>query len=80
MWLGVEHANDIRRPFFLYDAQGRYLTHYPNNGMAAVPLAAGRYVVVTSILNNNKKAQVLIKNGQITTVHLSDFTSAPEAQ
>jgi len=77
--LGTEHGDDVRRPFFLYDEQGHYLTHHPNHTMSAVPLRAGRYVVVTSILNTNKRVQVVIRDGRTTVVHLSDFRSAPEA-
>ncbi len=81
VFLGTgDRGNEQRRPFFLYDEQGNYLTHHQNHSMSAVPLRAGRYVVVTSILNTNKRVQVVIREGQTTVVHLSDFKSAPEAQ
>jgi len=80
VFLGTEYNNDLRRPFFLYDEHGQYLNHYPNHAMTPVRLSPGRYVVVSSILNTNKRVQVVIKEGQTTTVRLSDFKSAPEAE
>jgi hypothetical protein len=80
VFLGTDNGRDLRRPFFLYEESGRYLDHYPNHSMSSVRLPAGRYVVVTSIMNTNKRVQVVIKEGQITTVRLSDFKSAPEAE
>ncbi len=80
VFLGTENGRDLRRPFFLYGEGGGYLDHYPNNSMDPVRLAAGRYVVVTSIMNTNKRVQVLIKEGRTTSVRLSDFKSAPEAE
>jgi hypothetical protein len=77
---GTELGNDLRRPFFLYDESGRYRTHFHNHLVDPVPLPAGRYVVVTSILNTNKRVQVLIQEGRTTYVRLSDFKSAPEAE
>jgi len=79
VFLRNENGDELRRPFFLYDESGRYLTHYPNNRMDPVSLPSGRYVVVTSIMNTNKRVQVVIKQGKTTTVSLSDFKSAPEA-
>jgi hypothetical protein len=76
---GTEHGEDRRRPFFVYDETGRYLTHFPNDSMSPVPLPAGRYVVVTSIRNTNRRVQVLIKEGCTTTIGLSDFIAGPEA-
>jgi hypothetical protein len=78
--LGTDNGRDLRRPFFLYDESGRYLDHYPNHSMSAIRLPAGRYVVVTSIMNTNKRVQVVIKEGQTTTVTMSDFKCAPEAE
>jgi len=80
VFLGTENGNDRRHHFFLYDEKGTYLTHYPNNAMMPVTLPPGRYVVVTSIMYANKRVQVVIKGGQTTTVRLTDFKSAPEAE
>jgi len=80
VFLGTDEGEDRRRAFFLYDEMGHYLTHFPNNLMSPVPLPAGRYVVVTSILNTNKRVQVAISEGMTTVVCLSDFKSAPEAK
>jgi len=80
VFLGTENVHEVRRPFFLYEESGRYLDHYPNHDMSAVRLPAGRYVVVTSVMNTNKRVQVVIQEGRTTTVHLSDFKSAPEAE
>ena len=79
VFLGYENGEERRRPFFVYDEGGGYLTHYPNHSMSPVPLPAGRYVVVTSILNTNKRVQVLLKQGRTTHVRLSDFNAAPQA-
>jgi len=78
--LGTDNGDELHRAFFLYDEQGRYLTHHPNRTPSPVTLSAGGYVVVSSILNTNKRVQVVIKEGQTTFVRLSDFKSAPEAQ
>jgi hypothetical protein len=78
--LGTDNGKELRRAFFLYDDHGNYLTHYPNHSMSPVSLPTGRYVVVTSILNTNKRVQVVVKEGQTTFVRLSDFKSAPEAE
>jgi hypothetical protein len=80
VFLGTDNGKELRRPFFVYEEGGGYLDHYPNNPMSAVRLPAGRYVVVTSILNTNKRVQVVIKEGRTTTVQLSDFKSASEAE
>jgi hypothetical protein len=79
VFLGNENGEERRRPFFLYDENGRYLTHYPNHAMSPVSLPAGRYVVVTSVRNTNKRVQVLLKQGRTTFVRLSDFNAAPQA-
>jgi len=80
VFLGTDDGIDQRRAFFLYDEQGHYLTHFPNHTMSPVHLPAGKYVVVTSILNTNKRVQVVVKEGQTTSIRLSDFKSAPEAR
>jgi hypothetical protein len=80
VFLGNDNGVELRQPFFLYDELGQYLTHHPNRTMSPVSLAAGRYVVVTSILHTNKRIQVVIKDGQRTYVRLNDFKSAPEAE
>jgi len=78
VFLGTDNGHDRRRPFFLYDEQGRYLDHYQNDSMSPVLLAPGRYVVVTGILTANKRVQVVIREGMATHVRLVDFNSAPE--
>jgi hypothetical protein len=79
VFLGRDNGFERRRPFFLYDEQGRYLTHYQNDSMSPIVLAPGRYVVVTSLLMTNRRVQVVIRDGMTTRVRLADFKSAPEA-
>jgi len=79
VFLGIDNGFERRRPFFLYDEQGRYLTHYQNDKMSAVTLAPGRYVVVTGVMTANKRVQVVIRDGMTTHIRLEDFKSAPEA-
>ena len=78
VFLGTDNGRERRRPFFLYDEQGRYLDHYPNDSMSPVRLAPGRYVVVTGILTTNKRLQVVVREGMTTHIRLADFKSAPE--
>jgi hypothetical protein len=80
VFLGYEHGKEQRRPFFLDDESGRYRTHDPHHPLSPVPLPAGRYVVVTSILNTNTRVQVVIREGRTTPMRLIDFESAPEAE
>lgn len=77
LFLGMDNGKEVRRPFFLYDAQGQYLTH--DFSQSPVPLVAGRYVVVTSVMNTNKRVQVVIRDQETTFVRLEDFKAAPEA-
>jgi len=79
VFLVTDNGYERHRPFFLYDDQGRFLTHYPNDRMSPVSLAAGRYVVVSGVMTANKRVQVVIRNGMTTHVRLEDFKSAPEA-
>jgi len=79
VFLGRDNGFERRRPFFIYDEQGRYVTHFQNDSMSPVTLAPGRYVVVTSILMTNRRVQVVVRDGMTTRVRLADFKSAPEA-
>ena len=79
VFLGTDNGRDRRRPFFLYDEHGEYLTHYQNDSMSPVSVDPGRYVVVTGVITTNKRVQVVIREGMSTCVRLSDFKSAPEA-
>jgi hypothetical protein len=80
VFLGSENGRERRRPFFLYDEQGHYLDHYPNDFMSPVHLAPGRYVVVTGVLTSNKRVQAVLRDGMTTQIRLTDFQSAPEVQ
>ena len=79
VFLGTDNGFERRRPFFLYDDQGRFLTHFQNDRMSPVSLAPGRYVVVSGVMTANKRVQVVIRNGMTTHVRLEDLKSAPEA-
>ena len=76
---GTDDGLERRNAFFVYDEQGRYLDRFPNDTMSPVPLPAGRYVVVTHVFTANRRVQVVIKEGQTTTIRLRDFRTAPEA-
>jgi hypothetical protein len=78
--VGTENGNERRSPYFLYDEQGRYLTHYPNHSMTPITLSSGRYVVVSTIALTNKRVQVLIREGTTTHVRLADIKAAPDAE
>ena len=79
VYLGNDNGLDRRRKFFLYDEHGAFLTHFNNDYMGPVSLPAGRYAVVSSVLLTNKQVQVLIRDGCITHVTLTDLKAAPEA-
>jgi len=68
-----------RYRFFLYDEKGRYLDDYPNDRLSSVSLPAGKYVVVTRHQFGNRRVQVLVRPGLLTTVHAQDLERAPEA-
>jgi len=79
VYLGNDNGMERRRNFFLYDEKGNYLTHYNNDSMAEISLPAGRYAIVSGVLQSNKQVQVLIRDGYTTRVTLADLKSAPEA-
>lgn len=66
-------------PFILYDDQGRYLTQsqddYPS--VPPVSLRPGRYVVVPIGRPEKGRIQVLIREGKVTRVNLTELPGDP---
>lgn len=78
--LGYENGRERHSAFFLYDEQGRYLTHHPNPFMTPVTLPPGRYVVVSPVGFAARRVQVVIRPGLTTFVRVEDLKAAPEVQ
>jgi hypothetical protein len=76
----TEEGVILHAPFYVYDEAGRYMTRFPDSNLFPVRLPAGRYVVVSRLSGKNKRVQVELREGLMTTVLLADFRAAPAVE
>jgi len=60
-------------PFLLYDDHGRYLTQVNDPYLPPVPLVPGRYIVVSELLGEELRIQVVIRESRLTRVDLNEI-------
>jgi hypothetical protein len=65
-----------RRPFHVYDERGAFVTHFTNHLVEPVLLGPGRYVVVTRVGGVDRRVQIVVAPGRLSSVTLENLRRA----